>query len=49
METYDQEISVAELFKSIAAGFKRIENLKDASKIQEEVKELTSKMQEAKT
>lgn len=48
-ETYEQELQVGNLFRAIASGFKRLEKLADATKIQGEVRDLTSKLQEAKT
>lgn len=48
-ETYEQELQIGNLFRAIASGFKRLEKLADAAKIQGEVRDLTSKLQEAKT
>ena len=48
-ETYEQELQVGNLFRAVAGGFKRLEKLTDAAKIQGEVRDLTLKLQEAKT
>lgn len=48
-DTYEQEVQVGNLFRAVASGFKRLEKLTDAAKIQAEVRDLTSKLQEAKT
>ena len=47
-ETYEQELQIGTLFHAIAGAFKRLQKLGDVTKIQAEVRDLTSKMQEAK-
>ena len=45
---YEQELKLETLFEELSAGFVKLQGLPDA-KAQSLLKELTSKMQEAKT
>ena len=46
--TYESEIQLGLLFKSLAAAFARLERVVDPAKEQQELKEVTVKLQDGK-
>ena len=46
---YEQEAKLEKLFRELGAGFKKLDSSADATKQASQLKELTNKMQEAKT
>lgn len=47
--SYEQEAKLEKLFRELGAGFKKLDSSADAIKQASQLKELTTKMQEAKT
>lgn len=46
---YEQEAKLEKLFRELATGFKKLDGVMDANKQNNQLKDLTNKMQEAKT